>query len=83
MQATDLIIYMQDKDTKEKIVFASVKYTSNQQTANSVANNDGYLELKAITYPIQITCTAMGYETRKVNITEKVCVKMGTMTFIC
>lgn len=77
MQATDLIIYMQDKDTKEKIVFASVKYTSNQQTANSVANNDGYLELKAITYPIQITCTAMGYETRKVNITEKSVRKNG------
>jgi outer membrane receptor for ferrienterochelin and colicins len=77
LQAANFILYIQEKESGAAVANASVQYTSNGTKLNLVADKEGKVAINDIIFPLHITCSALGFETRKIKMGEKDLIKTG------
>lgn len=77
LQATNLLLAVHEKENGKAIANASVEYKFDHTSKSIIADKEGKTEIKDIRFPLQITCSALGYDTRKIKITEKELTRSG------
>jgi outer membrane receptor for ferrienterochelin and colicins len=83
LQATNFVLYVQDKAAANAIPQASVQYKSGGTLIYAVADKEGKTSISNAQLPLTLSVSAMGYETAKVKVNEKDLIKNGeTFTFI-
>ncbi len=71
VQATNLIVIVQDQAAGKPIANASIRYKYDGKSGNGIADREGKIILSNVALPLNLSCTALGFEAIKVKITEK------------
>lgn len=72
VEAANIVIEVRDDQRKENLPAAKIEYKHSNKTAlYATTNAYGKVELKEVNFPIQITCSYIGFETLNKVFTEK------------
>ncbi|MCC7029781.1 MAG: TonB-dependent receptor plug domain-containing protein, partial [Chitinophagaceae bacterium] len=79
LQATNFVLYVQDKANATAVPFASFQYKAGGLISTAVGDKEGKTEIKDVQFPLTVSISAIGFETKKFKLSEKDLVRTGQL----